>query len=448
MSDIAQTASGTSEVVSAGAASSGPLHPFTRDVVQCPHPHFAWMRREEPLYRVGDLPFYLVSRYDDVVAVATSPETFLSARSSRGFAAIDYFPTDPEVVSVYAQAPAPYTLGYSDRPDHTRQRKHVARWFTPRMIRAMWQEVIDDTTEELISAFERDGTVDMMKQFAIPLPVRVIAKILGFQDSSVSDLKRWSDAYLKSPAGSSTREDWLRRAYDHVDAQRFLEAQIQDRLAHADKQDLLAALVRETAEGGSGDEEPLTLGEVRSIVNQLLVAGNETTTQLIGQTMHAIVSTPGVLERLQDNPQLVDNAVEEGLRFTTPVTGLYRAAARDVTMAGSSVSKDSILFLLWASANHDETVFTDPEKFDIDRENAGKHIAFGMGIHFCVGANLARAEARTGIGRLVERLPGLRVVPGTELDYGSTLSNRMLETLPMEFDPAPRRARSEETWNS
>ena len=410
-------------------------YPFNRDVVQCPHPHFARMRSEEPLYQVSDLQFYLVSRYEDVVRAATDVDTFRSSRAAPGFSVIDYFPTDPEIVSLFAEASAPEALGHTDRPGHTRQRRHVARWFTPRMIRSTWQSVIDEVTDELISAFERDGSVDMMKQFAIPLPIRVIAKILGFEDSSVADLKRWSDAYLKSPVGSSTRDIWLRRAGDHVDAQRFLRAQIQDRLEHPERQDLLTALVGATAEGGSDDEEPLTLDEVRSIVNQLLVAGNETTTQLIGQAMHEIVCSPGVLERLRAEPGLLDRAVEEGLRFTSPVTGLFRSAAADADIAGCPVGKDSILYLLWASANHDESVFSNPGKFDIDRDNLNKHIAFGTGIHFCVGANLARAEARTAIAQLVKRLPGLRLAPAVELDYGPTLTIRQLETLPMEFEP-------------
>ena len=410
-------------------------HPFTRDVVQCPHPHFARMRRDQPLYPVADLPFHVVSRYEDVTSIASRPEDFPSARSSPGYAAIDYFPTDPDVVAIYAQAQAPGVLGHADKPAHTRQRKHVQQWFTPRKIRSMWQDVIDQVTDELISDFERAGTVDMMTQFAIPLPVKVIARILGFGDSSVGDLKRWSDAYLKSPAGSSSREVWMHRAHDHVDAQRFLQGQIQDRLDDPGRDDLLSELVASTAEGGSTDDEPLTLDEVRSITNQLLVAGNETTTQLIGQTVYALARHPDVLQRLEADPALVDKVVEEGLRYTSPVTGLYRYAADDTEVNGSPVAKDDVLFVLWASANRDEALFAEPDGFDIDRENVHKHVAFGTGMHFCVGANLARAEARTGIARLVERVPGLRVRPGFEPDYGATLSNRMLLTLPMEFDP-------------
>ena len=418
-------------------AENGAQYPFTRDVVQCPHPHFARMRAEDPVPQVGDLPFHLVTRHADIVSVAADPDTFRNGRTPDhpGFSAIDYFPTDPEVLELFKQAGAVPVLAHHDQPGHTRQRRLVSRWFTPKAVRTMWQDTIDSLTDELISSFEADGVVDMMKQFAIPLPVRVIARILGFEDSSLSDLKRWSDAFLKSPAGSSSHERWMRIVHDHLEAQQFLSGHIDDRLANPGKEDLLAALVAETREGGSTDEEPLTLAEVRSIVNQLLVAGNETTTQLIGQTMHAIVTTPGVVDRLRADPALVPRAVEEGLRYVSPVTGLYRAVARDAEISGCPVAAGSILFMAWSSANRDESVFTNPQTFDIDREDVQNHVAFGSGIHFCVGANLARAEARAGIAALVQRLPGLRVEPDLDLDYGVALSNRMLETLPMRFDP-------------
>ena len=421
-------------------AESGARYPFTRDVVQCPYPHFARMRSEDPVPQVGDLPFHLVTRYADVVTVAENTETFINRRTPAdpGYTAIDYFPTDPDVVAILRQAGTVPVLAHTDRPDHTRQRKLVNRWFTPRAIRTMWQDTIDNLTDELISSFEGDGVVDMMKQFAIPLPVMVIVRILGFEDAAVADVKRWSDAFLRAPAGSSSPERSLRQAADHVDAHRFYRAQVEDRLANPGKTDLLAALVAETREGGSTDDEPLTLDEVRSIVNQLLVAGNETTTQLIGQTMHAIVTSPGLLDRLRAEPELVPRAVDEGLRYTSPVTGQYRAVAKDTEIGGCPVAGGSVLFISWGSANHDESVFPDPETFDIDRDvdGAAKHLAFGSGIHFCVGANLAKAEARTAIEALVRRLPGLRVEPDLELDFGVLLSNRMLETLPMRFDPA------------
>ena len=416
---------------------TGARYPFTRDVVQCPYPHFARMRAEDPVPRVGDLPFHVVTRYDDVVDVATNPENFLSGRDSDhpGFAAIDYFPTDPEIAERMGQEPTVPVLGHTDKPDHTRQRKLVSQWFTPRAVRTQWQGTIDALTEELISGFEADGVVDLMKQFALPLPVKVIARILGFDDSSLADLKRWSDAFLRAPAGSSSRERWLRLADDHIDAQRFYRRQIDDRLANPGRPDLLASLVSQTREGGSTEEEPLSIDEVKAIVNQLLVAGNETTTQLIGQTMLAITKTPGLQDRLRNDLALVSQAVEEGLRYTSPITGLYRSTVEDTEVGGCPVAGGSVLFLAFGSANHDEAVFAEPETFDIDRPGLNKHVAFGTGMHICLGLNLARAEANAAIAALVRRLPGLRTDSDLEVDYGVMLGNRALETLPMRFDP-------------
>jgi cytochrome P450 len=178
----------------------------------------------------------------------------------------------------------------------------------------MWQSVIDETTNELISAFERDGSVDMMKQFAIPLPVRVVARIL---------------ASTSPPPPTPTL---VRRV-----------SQVSRRLEHPEKENLLTALVGATAEGGSSEGESLTLDEVRSITNQLMVAGNETTTQLIGQLMHAVVTTPGLFERLRAN-RAGGRTVEEGLHFTSPVTGLYRPTSRDATVGTCPVPKDAVLF--------------------------------------------------------------------------------------------------------
>jgi cytochrome P450 len=414
----------------------GPLYPFGRDVVQCPYAHMAELRETQPVYHVGDLPFYMVTTYADVEAVIADPETWSSTREYAPYAAIDSISSAPDLKAIYDELPDTYgTLTFADDPAHAWQRKTVADWFTPRAIRTNWQPLIDRLVGELLSQFEDKGSFDMMKDFSIPLPCMVIAEILGFDRDRVPDLKRWSDAFLRAPAGASNKEAWLKRAREHVECVRYLDDEIADRLARPEQRDLLGVMVKKTVEGGNvGGDPTLSLDEVRSMAHGMLVGGNETTTQLIGQMTYAILNTPGLWERLRNSPDLVNKTVEEGLRFTTPAFGTFRWATHDTEIRETPIPKESVSHLVLGSANRDPEVFANPEEFDVDRPNVSKHLALGTGVHVCLGGNLARAEARTALAAMLRRLPNLKVDPDFVLDYGASLNNRALSTLPMTFD--------------
>ena len=320
--------------------------------MQCPFEHLAGLRERAPVYQVEGLPFFLVSRYEDVIHVARHPEIFSSGRGATAYEAVDFFSTEEDVKAVYASAgPSIWSLAYTDPPVHSRHRRLVSRWFTPRQINERWQPVIDRQVDEMITKFERAGRVEFMNEFAIPLPIQVISEILGVTTDRVADFKRWSDADMKAPAGATTHEQWMERAHAHVEMSDFLNAEIDDRLRHP-SDDLMGELVRATQEVPESPDAdaPLNRYEVLSMVQQMLVAGNETTTQLLGETMRLLLTNPEVLDSLRRDPELVPAVVDEGLRHTSPVIGNFRSATVDTEISGVAIPAGAIVGIMWARA--------------------------------------------------------------------------------------------------
>jgi cytochrome P450 len=359
---------------------------------------------------------YTVSRYAEVSAVLRDPETFSSEIMGGS-----------QVESMNAQgdiAPTSGSIIAQDPPEHQRQRGIVSRGFTPRRI-ADLEPAIRKNAEELFAGFERAGRCELMEEFANPLPVRVIADLLGLDPARRDDFKRWSTALIVGstrPGADMTANQELFREF-----RTYMTGVIDERRA-APGEDLLSTLIH----SGEG-EGILDPGQVISFASLLLAAGSETTTNLIGNAVLALLRHPEQLERVRADPRLIPALVEETLRYDSPIQLTMRFATRDTTVAGVEIPRGSIVAVLLASANRDEAVFADPDRFDIDRRPAVSHMGFGFGNHFCIGASLARLEGAIALETIVCRLRGLRGTVDRVERHGSFLV-RGPSALPLLFD--------------
>jgi len=401
--------------------------PFCSETSANPFPAYARLRQQAPVYRLEGPGFYFVSRYQDVLDVVRHPEIYSSkammkmmmAGMGAGIQNVDPSQEiDPKALEALSGLSA--NLGFdplemmttpsiiaSDPPNHERLRSIVNRGFTPRRIAALEPRIRRIAGDALDRMLESDE-FDLVSDFTIPLPVTVIAELLGVESERFADFKRWSDTLISGSTGSAsgTQPALLLSTFQEFNAY-FMEHI--ERRRRDPKDDLISTLV--AAESG---EAALTPMETLMFTILLLIAGNETTTNLMGNTVLALLDEPEQLARVQSDPSLVPALVEEGLRFDGPVQMLFRETTRDAELAGATIPKGSVVFPIFASANRDDAQFPDAERFDIDRNTRG-HLAFGFGIHFCLGASLARLEARVGFEELFRRVSSLRrLEPETE----------------------------------
>ena len=405
------------------------VDPHTDAFHQNPFPAYAMLREECPVYEIPGQPgLYFVTTWSLVRQALLDPGRFSNVLPPARR-------TEPpeevraEIEAIRAQG-FPYTpaLGTNDPPAHTRYRKMVNRAFTVRTL-AWMEPLVDDVADQLAAALPDDEVVDAMERITIPLPVWAIMRILGIDDRYRDDLRRWSDSSNASLGGVLSAERWLEVERDVLEFQQVICGILDDRREHP-RDDLLSQLV--SAEEG---ETPLTNQELIWLVRELIVAGNETTIRALADIlvnlddMHA--TDPGVWDRLRDDEAFRRGVVEEGIRLASPVMGLWRVTTADTELGGYAIPKGSTLFLAYSSANRDESVFADPDAFDPLRQNVKEHLAFGHGIHVCVGAGLARIEATSALRALANNVTALEVVDRAALRYGPSYGLRGLTGLPV-----------------
>lgn len=349
------------------------------EVATNPYPFFADLRRNSPVMQSGPLGLWIVSRYDDVVRVLRDWQTFSSRVGPRR--------NDPD---------RPPSILFDDPPLHTRLRGLLSKAFTPRMIE-LQRPAIEANCRELVDAMCAKESADIVAELAYPLPVMVIANMLGVQDGDLATFKRWSDAIIENISATLLVGDNEALADINVE----FDAYFRERLAKlrgAPEDNLLSGLVHaETEEGRLSEADLLVICRV------LLVAGNETTTGLIVNTVRAFSEFPDQMARARDDLSLVPPAIEETVRFYSPFPATFRRATRDVDVAGVTIPQDATVIPLLASANRDETQFDRPDEFIVDRD-PNRHVAFGMGIHYCLGAPLARLEGEIALRTLLPRV--------------------------------------------
>ena len=414
--------------------------PFAPEVIADPVPWYARMRKEQPVFRVPGHGFYLVTAYDDVMAAVRDTETFSNRFTSPGLAlgqgssAIQE-QLDAILASGYPRTP---TLLTNDPPAHTRFRRLVARAFTPRRV-ASWQPAIERLSDELIAGFAARGSVELVAEFAVPLPISVIADALGVPRSMLPTFRRWTDDSPDLLGADVTDERLLDAAHGLVEFQRYFAAELDDR-RRSPRDDFLTDLVHATVDGqeeGLDDLRPLDVPEMLSILHQLLVAGNETTTALLAESMRLLIAHPAEFTRVAADADGSYSAavVEEALRLVAPTQGMFRVVTRDTVLGGVEIPAGATAILMYASANRDEAQWPDPDSFCPARQGVRHHLSFGNGIHFCIGAALSRAEAQTALPRLCRAMPG--AAPATDrFDYKPSFILRGLRSLPLTFTSA------------
>ena len=367
------------------------------EVLECPYPFFERVRNEAPVHQTP-LGFWLVSRYDDVMAVVRDTERF-SSNMRNSFTAPA--PSD-ELRAIQAEAyPSVNTLLTNDPPSHTQFRALVNKAFTPKRV-AQLEGEIRQIANDLIDRWVDGGHVELVSEFAVGLPLTVIADALGVDRADMPAFKRWSDDSVAPLSGLLSPERQLECARSRVEMQRYMAERCRERETDP-RDDLLSDLVQARFDSGERAGEQLSMPELLNVIEQLLVAGNETTTKLIAAGMLALLEHPAQMAAVLADRSLIPNLVEEALRYESPVQMLPRVAKVDVEVGGVAVPAGSILMMMYGCANRDDAKYPGAAAFDITRDNARTHLAFGQGPHFCPGAALARSEARIAFELLFDR---------------------------------------------
>jgi cytochrome P450 len=388
-----------------------PFDPFSDSQRDDPYPAYAELRRHSPVTKVEKTGFYAVSRHADVSFVLRQPELFSSIAMLNSLTNVftasltGSNPSAEEmarVADVMKAMPIPMNdvfaaraLIASDPPVHGPMRNLVNRGFTPRRI-AELERRIREIARGLLDSLEGKRELDLVSQFFVPLPVTVIAELLGVEPERTADFKRWSDCVVAGVSGGSGEIGPARVLEAFGELSAYLLEVVETRRQHP-QEDLISTLIR--AQEG---ETALTAVEVVMFTVILLVAGNETTTNLLGNTLLALLAHPEEFARVRREPSRIPALVEESLRYDGPIQFLFREARRDVEIGGVVIPAGATVLPLLGSANRDDSVFTDADRFDVSRNTQG-HLAFGIGLHFCLGASLARLEARIALEELLPR---------------------------------------------
>ncbi|HVC44373.1 MAG TPA: cytochrome P450 [Candidatus Binataceae bacterium] len=389
--------------------------PFAPDVRCNPYPYFAQLRNYSPVYWMESLQSWAITRYEDVAYVAKNTQIFSSA------------PIIPAILGELNPVPEVNWLISTDPPAHQPLRKLVNKAFTPRMVAAL-EPRIREIAAQLLDRVEPGGDFDFVRDFATPLPMMVIAEMLGVDAQRHRDFKHWSDDMLRLTGGAVPPGE-LPLLRQSVDDMRSHFEQVIDERRGQPKDDLITALVR-----AEDENHALTGREVLAMCVLLLIAGNETTTNLLGNTAFTLLSHPAALARVRANPALVPQMIEEILRYESPVQAIFRLTTCDARIAGRAIPAASRVLIFYGSANRDERQFANPDTFDLER-NPQDHLAFGFGIHYCLGAPLARLEAKVAVDAFLRRLPQAHLRE-PRAQWVDSFVVRGPKTLPLAIGPA------------
>jgi cytochrome P450 len=397
--------------------------PFSPEFRRDPYSVYEELRRSAPVYWAARSKTWVVSRYDDVAGILKDTRRF----SSDAMASVLTGSTHPKSVAPAPPGSPRPSLVTSDPPVHTELRNILNRGFTPRQI-SSWKPAVERAVNESIDSIRAARRFDVIAQIAIPVPVIVIAQVLGVEPERYLDFKRWATVITVGMNGSKRHLGFVGSGAAAASAEmsEYLRGAIARRTAEGGH-DLISVLVR------ASEGEVLTPEEAIIFANLLLFAGTETTANLIGNAAYALLTHPEVLARAHAAPDLIPAAIEETLRWDPPVHYLFRRATEPVKVAGIEIPKDAIVTVLLGSANRDETPFgSDAAVFNIDRKNEVPHIGFGFGVHFCLGAALARMEATTSLQQLLPVLASARRVT-EQLEFIDSFQFRGLASLKMEW---------------
>lgn len=388
------------------------FNPLAPEVVADPYPYYAELRNKAPVIWLESFQCWALSRYTDVDFALRNPDIFSSSVFTAE-ALGDLNPV-PEV---------PWILDMNP-PEHTRLRKLANKGFTPRLIRAL-EPRVQAITQELIEVLCHQSGGDLVSVLSGPLPTVVIAEMIGVEPERRDDFKVWSDDVVRATSRPTEEAERAQIRKSEAALRAYFEQMIERRRAEPGD-DVLSALVK-------AEEERAVLSsqEILALAVLLLLAGNETTTNLIGNAVLSLLAHPGTLAQVRADRSLVPALVEEVLRYESPVQVIFRRTAQEVELEGGRIPAGQNVFLLLGSANRDERKFPDPDRFEIAR-NPHDHVAFGYGIHYCLGAPLARLEGRTALEALLFDCPPFTCTT-PDVDQIASLIVRGPQTLPLQF---------------
>lgn len=426
-----------SQPIAAKDQSKCPLHEinaFDPEILQNPYPYFARLRGEAPVYRDPNTGIVSISTYALINKVNTQPRIFSNnfGEQLRSGSATQM---DPDELAIMSQGVlVKNTMLTADPPDHTRYRKLGMKAFTYKRVELMG-EYVAQVSNALIDRFAKDGHCEFKSAFANHLPMTVIADSLGVPREDMGRFHQWSEAFVAQLGGVADKAARLDAARGIVEFQRYFIEKIEEKRAHP-TEDIISDLVHaDLAE--EGDPRKMDYSELLSILQQLLVAGNETTAHTLTAGLYYLLSHPVQMESLKSDPSRVGNFVEETLRYLTPTNNMWRVATQDAEIGGVPIKKNDLILLRYGSANRDEEHFPDADSFDIARENAKTHLAFGAGIHTCIGSQLARKEMATAFPIILDRLKNMKLAAGkNSFRYTPNILLRGVLELHITFDPA------------
>lgn len=394
-------------------------------IQQCPYAAYARLRREAPVYEMPGTGIHLVTTFDVCREVIRQPDLFGSGVNPM---ALRPGGVPQEVVDVYLKEGwlPRASCSTSDPPVHTRVRDFLEPLFTVQRVREL-TPLIDRIANRLLDDLPAEGEVEFVHAFSHPLPMMVIAELLGVPDGDLTRFKAWSDAIVEPFSMMVSPERELECARLVVEMQHYFKALLEERREHP-RDDLLTAVVR-ASEGPEGFdlEEQLTI-----VMIDLLASGNETTTAAITSGMKLLIEDPAPIEEIRANPGLMRNLVEEILRLESPAQGMFRRVNADTVLAGVALKEGTLLSLRFGAANRDEEQFPVAERIDLHRSQPGKHLALGIGRHHCIGAALARQEIASAFKALFARYEGFAMAPGAAAPaYTPSFFGRNLVHLPI-----------------
>ncbi len=400
------------------------------DNLQDPFPAYRWLRDNDPVHWAETLKGWVITRYEDVYNILQQPLRYSADRFRK--LGEEYASKRPSVQDV-ARLMRDWFI-FRDPPDHTRQRRLLHKSFTPRdldRMRPRIQQVVND----LFDRVEERGEMDFIADFAFPLPASVIAIFLGCPVEDIDALKRWSDDIAAFVGGSQAEFDNIEAAKQGLTGMSdYFREIIAQRRGHP-RDDLITLML-----AAEDDGEVMTPDEVVANCILLVVAGHETTTNLLGTGLYHLLRNPGQFELLRNDPALVNSTVEELLRYDGPVPALVRIATEEEELHGQRLRPGQMLFPFLSSANRDERKFPRPDEMDITR-HPNRHLAFGYGIHFCLGGPLARVESQIAFSTLLRRFEGIELVEERPR-YLPQIFLRGLEQLPIAFRPVAEARRA------
>ena len=395
-------------------------NPLSERTIQDPYTAYARLRRKSPVHRSAILGSWVISRYDDVLAVARDHVRFSNDPRWRNATA-----------SVLPPAPDDYSILLVDPPEHTRLRKVAARAFTKPKLTAL-SDTIEALAQDIVERAARRGQVEWIGEVAQTMAMRVMLRLLAIPDEEEARWQRWSAERARLLEMIATRRE---RKTAHITGE-SITGYFRERLverARGEGDDAITTLARETASG-----ELISTAEAADMLGVIMIAGNETTANLIGNGLWALMRNPDQMERLREEPERAREAINEILRYDSPVQTDFRIAKREAVVGAKTIRPGEGVILLTGSANRDERAFTDPGRLDIARKGP-KHAAFGHGVHQCIGAELARMETSAVIAAAAARIERITLA-GPEPRYRRSTVVRGLERLEVRIERRPRAA--------